>query len=73
MLEAEEECKPPPIKLTLPKPQMYTYTTSPTNSREEALGTWGSLQYNPTTTVHEGGAVLKFKFGYFIRIETKKK
>lgn len=63
MVEPEEEYKPP-IKLTLPKPQVYAYTTSPTNSREHApLGTWGSLQYNPTTTVHEGGTVLKFKFG----------
>lgn len=65
MVEAEEY-KPPPIKLTLPKPQqVYSYTISPINSREqEPLGAWGSLQYNPTTTtVHEGGTVLKFKFG----------
>lgn len=62
------EYKPPPIKLTLSKPHTFTYASE----ASEALGaaaapetpSWSTLQYNPTTTVHEGGTVLKFKFGY---------
>lgn len=67
-----EEYKPPPIKLTLPKPQLYPSTTPPVASKEQKplisnvmeAPAWGMLQYNPTTTVHEGGTVLKFKFRY---------
>lgn len=69
MPEPEEQYKPPPIKLTLPKTQMYSSYSTP--SEHETLDsvvespTWGMLPYNPTTTIHEGGTVLKFKFGYF--------
>lgn len=67
---AEEEYKPPPIKLTLPKPQMYPYPRAPLVAEDHLMEdqTWSTmLPFNPetATTVHEGGAVLKFKFGYY--------
>jgi hypothetical protein len=71
-----EYARPPPLKLTLPKPVTYPYERS--NFVEQRINfdnteqNWRSQFSRPeqTTAVHRGGAVLKFKLGYILKSET---
>lgn len=59
--------KPPPIKLTLPKPAMYPYSRSSLTSQNmnnTGLEAWNLSPFSANTvqpTSADGGAVLKLK------------